>query len=295
MNVFSQLGVAVASTFDPKSFKKLHKVSAGGVALFFFFFAALILLCRYVFPLEIQMKKLGAIGNTITKNVPNFSYDNGSLEISSPFHQTYGENDEAIEILIDTDIDAFTSQDLVDLEYNDCKQALYFSKTNMMLKDTTKIPSKIDYYSYTELFDSLGIKSFDTEKFAKIIDKILRICIWIFYGVMLFVVPLSLIIFTLIGFAFAALIQAIINSEYTAGFLFKAGLYAQVPYLLLKSLNVMLGNAIPFHSGALISTSFLGWIGFIGGIVYIILVIALNGGEMNEENTYNYQNSYPIV
>ena len=58
MNVFSQLGVAVSSTFDPKSFKKLHKVSAGGVALFFFFFAAIILLSRYVLPTEISFKKI---------------------------------------------------------------------------------------------------------------------------------------------------------------------------------------------------------------------------------------------
>ena len=296
MNVFSQLGVAVASTFDPKSFKKLHKVSAGGVALFFFFFAAIILLSRYVLPTEISFKKLGNIGSYITKDVPDFSYGDGILTISEKYHKTFKGNQETLEVLIDTDIDAFTSEDLSNLKYqNDSTSAFYLSKTNMMVKDGQNMRTQTETMSYSQFFNEMGIKSFDSLKFASMVNKIVRYALLIYYVIMALWTPFCLILFTLLGFALAGIMQAITSSHYTAGYLFKAGLYAQVPYLLLKAIVAIFSALIPFISSSTIPKSLLGWIGFIGGVVYIILVVSLNGGEIHEENTYNYQNSYPIV
>lgn len=260
MNIFKEMGLAVYSF---KSYKEFLKNRKGKV----FLFAVVVMFFYFLLTMVVPFLRFNGMGlaSAIEENVPEFSLEDGVLQVDSVIQMDDGDTC----IWIDTNPE--------EVFYDAAEMAsYYYGYTNVILMDSEKILVQSNGGAMQQVdFDELDFE-FSKKDLMALVPSMYFLIVMV-----LLICYVFMTIFFFLGVLFVALIGMIVAScmkyQLTFGQLYLLSIYSRVLPLLIKALVSFLPFTIPYF-----------WvINF--GISIVILALAI---KAMKEDMLQQQNHY---
>ncbi len=228
LNFFEQIRYAVTR---PMQYYRLTRISGGRLIGFVFLF---ILITSLFFIIPMTYNLVGPNGFTqyLREDFPAFEFSNGELHMDEVFEEEDGHS----YILVNTNIDEFTSDDVSPIY----RQVLLISKTNMVNYNLGRI-------------QIVDFKSFGGIRFDNTIINILMPFMIVIMIIVMIIVYLASIAF----FLFSALLYSIVglivnalshaNLKYAA--IFKTAIYSKITVAIISAVLSVTPIVLPHYLG----------------------------------------------
>ena len=224
LNFLQQINIAVTK---PMKYFQLSKVSGGRLTGFVFLFVLITSLFTMI-PLLFDLIGPNGYVNLLHKDIPKFELADGQLNVA----KTFKEDNNLEYILIDTNVNSFSADDVNDTYYT----TILISKTNIVTSQNGR----------TQIikFSDLGNLHFDNRIMNIIIPLIYLIILMAMafgYLILVGLYFLTALLYSLVGVIVSALDHS--NIKYSR--IFKTAIYAKVTTSIISALLSLVPVAIP--------------------------------------------------
>lgn len=230
----------ITAMFLPGEYPALMKLGVGKIISFLVFLVLLLSLIQYAIPSLAKLAGYGGVRSYIINELPDFSLKNGELFVSEKYKEE--NSDAGIYILVDTDVDAFTEDD-VD---RDMVQVWLVSRTNMLIyNNVSGLTGMIQKRNFSEF----GNVTINNESIADM-APIMYICM-----VLVFV---TLYLFTMVEYLVSSLFYALIlfmlsrimSGGLSFGAIYKIALFAQTTGAIVSAVANYIGTPVFVMAGS---------------------------------------------
>ncbi len=230
----------ITAMFLPGEYESLLKLAVGKIITYIAFLVLLISLIQYGIPVMAAVAGYGGVRNYILKELPSFSLENGKFTVSEKLEKE--EEDAGIYILVDTDKETFSKEDIS----SDMISAILISKNNIVTYNNL---SGIGGFVQEQKFSEISNVTINNETVADMAPVI-------YFGLVM--MYLLMYVITLIRYMFSALFYALIlyimsrimAAKVSFAIIFKIALFAQTIGSIVSAVAYFIGTPVFVMAGS---------------------------------------------
>ena len=228
---FTMADCFITAMFLPKEYKKLLKQKTGRIVCYLLLLVFLAAFIQYAIPTLGAIAGMGGIKNIILNEIPEFSFENGELNVAEKIEK----EESGVYFIVDTSVDQFTKDDVP----ADALEVILVGKRNVLVyNDVTGMGG----VAQNMPFDLYKEMSFNNQTIADL-------SVWFYMGlfslfVMMFVMLLiEYLISALFYGGFLYFITKPIMKDINFGIVYKIVLFAQSIGAIVAAVTYCIGTA----------------------------------------------------
>ena len=231
----------ITAMFLPGEYPSLIKLTSVKIVTYVAFLVLLLSLIQYVIPVMAAVAGYGGVRSFIIDELPDFSLQNGEFSLSDKYEKN--DEDAGIYILVDTDVEKFTAED-VD---RDLLQVMLVSRSNIiMYNNLTGINGIVQEQKFSE-FKDVVINNQSIAGLAPVIYIGM-------FGMFVFMYLFTLVRYLLSAFCYALILYILTKitaANTTFGVIYKIAVFAQTFGSIVSALANFIGTPVFVMAGSM--------------------------------------------